>query len=404
MLFFSAVDDPGLAAFGIPFVAWAYGYVPGALGLLVAGLIQHARHRVRAAAIAWALLVYVGPAALIVAAFAVPQQAAPLSSAETDGGGLVAMLAGPLLVILYLAGLIAGYRWRDSSARRAALIIMAPPLAGFVAVTVWAGASLASTPEVRHGSGIDFRVHRAELTTDGLVADGSVTLARSGRFTFRADYVQPDATWRPAHRITWLDGPPAAPGRYRCRMEWISFDEDHRGDPAIVLEVRVDAGNEYDPPVAQKRAAIGGVLTTSPARLTRFQDVGGWGLIDADGQRVVPPSFDEIGAYGEGLFPVKQDGRWGYIDERGTLVIAPRFLYAEPFSEGRAAAAESEDPRHGALYGYIDRTGTFAVAPQFVSARPFAHGVADVYVLPAGGGQSDPGHAARIDSSGKPVR
>lgn len=82
-------------------------------------------------------------------------------------------------------------------------------------------------------------------------------------------------------------------------------------------------------------------------------------------------------------------------------MIPPRFVYAEPFSEGRAAAAESQDAQRGALYGYIDRSGTFVVAPQFVSARPFAHGVADVYVLPPDGGQRDPGYSARIDAAGR---
>lgn len=403
-LFFWRVDDPGLAAVAIPFVAWAYGYVPGGLALLIAGLIQVASRRMRATVLGWALLVYAGPAALIAAVLWLPLTLLPLGSAEGDRGGLVAMIAGPLLVVLYIAGLIFGYQRRDCPARRTALTVMAPPLAALLAIAVWTGVSVARSPEVQHSSTIDFTVQRAELTTDGLVADGTITLTRSGRYTFRADYAQPDATWRPAYRITWLDGPPSEPGRYRGRMEWIAFSEETRGDPAIVLEVRVVTDGSYDPPVARKRYPIGAVLTSSPSRLTRFQDVGGWGLADASGHPVVPASFDEIGPYGEGLFPFRRDGRWGYIDERGAIVIAPRFLYAEPFSEGRAAAAESEDPRRGALYGYIDRSGTFVVTPQFVSARPFALGVADVYVLPPDGGERDPGHSARIDSTGKPVQ
>ena len=395
------MDDPGLAAVAIPFVAWAYGYVPGGLALLVAGLIQVASRRVHVTVIGWAVLVYIGPAALIAAVLWLPLTLLPLSSAEGDRGGLVAMIAGPLLAFLYIAGLVLGYQRRDFPARRTALTVMAPPLAGLLVAAVWTGVSVVRSPEVQHSSAIDFTVQGAELTTDGLVADGTITLTRSGRYTFRADYAQPDATWRPAYRITWLDGRPSEPGRYRCRMEWIAFSEETRGDPAIVLEVRVVTDGSYDPPVARKRHSIGAVLTSSPARLTRFQDAGGWGLADASGHPVVAPSFDEIGPYGEGLFPFRRDGRWGYIDARGTVVIAPRFLYAEPFSEGRAAAAESEDPRRGALYGYIDRTGRFVVTPQFVSARPFALGVADVYVLPTDGGERDPGYSARIDATGR---
>jgi hypothetical protein len=400
-LFFWRVDDPGLAAVAIPFVAWAYGYVPGALVLLIAGCIQIASRRVRETVIGWALLVYAGPAASIAAVLWLPLTLLPLSSGEGDRGGLVAMIAGPLLVVLYIAGLIFGYQRRDCPARRAALTIMAPPLAGLLVTAAWTGVSVATSPELQHSSTIDFTVQRAEHTTDGLVADGTITLTESGRYTFRADYAQPDATWRPAYRITWLDRPPFEPGRYRCRMEWIAFSEETRGDPAIVLEVRVVTDGSYDPPVTRKRYSIGAVLTSSPARLTRVQDAGAWGLADASGHPVTPVSFDEIGPYGEGLFPFKRDGRWGYIDVRGTIVIAPRFLYAEPFSEGRAAAAESEDPRRGALYGYIDRSGAFVVTPQFVSARPFALGVADVYVLPAEGDERDAGYSARIDATGR---
>jgi hypothetical protein len=68
------------------------------------------------------------------------------------------------------------------------------------------------------------------------------------------------------------------------------------------------------------------------------------------------------------LFPVVEDGRQGYIDSNGLIRISPRFREAGGFSEGLAAAAETE------LFGYIESDGGFRVLPQFASAARFSEG------------------------------
>ena len=128
--FFATTPEPGLAAFGIPFVAWAIGYVPGGVGLLLISGVQVARSRATLQTAVWAVLVYFLPAVLFGLALQLPTWAAPLSSAEGDLGGLAAAATGPLLVVLYLAGLAAGYAVRERSRGRTVVASGVPPLAG----------------------------------------------------------------------------------------------------------------------------------------------------------------------------------------------------------------------------------------------------------------------------------
>lgn len=78
------------------------------------------------------------------------------------------------------------------------------------------------------------------------------------------------------------------------------------------------------------------------------------------------------------LFPVRKDGRWGFIDRSGAVAIPPRFDAVEPFSEGLASV------REGKKLGYVDRTGSWALVPEQEPAdalhRPFRDGRAAVKV------------------------
>jgi hypothetical protein len=115
---------------------------------------------------------------------------------------------------------------------------------------------------------------------------------------------------------------------------------------------------------------------------------GRWGYINKAGEIVIAPDAkrmidDEDGietAFHDGLAMVEVDGeippRKGFIDKSGKVVIPARFTYVYPFSEGLAAATESESGDAG--WGFIDKTGKWVVPQNYAWASNFQSGVAPV--------------------------
>lgn len=70
----------------------------------------------------------------------------------------------------------------------------------------------------------------------------------------------------------------------------------------------------------------------------------------------IPPRYEAVRGYAEGLAAVCQGGRWGFADEAGRLVIPCRYAHAFSFSEGLAVVAETD--RAGRyVWSAVDRTG-----------------------------------------------
>jgi WG containing repeat len=116
---------------------------------------------------------------------------------------------------------------------------------------------------------------------------------------------------------------------------------------------------------------------------------GRWGYINQTGNIVIPPnsgrmiseSNGEESAFHDGLAMVEVEDkaippRKGFIDKDGKLVIPARFTYVYPFSEGLAAATESESGDTG--WGYIDRSGNWVIPRRFDWASSFQLGLAPV--------------------------
>ena len=116
---------------------------------------------------------------------------------------------------------------------------------------------------------------------------------------------------------------------------------------------------------------------------------GRWGYINQAGQIVIPPisgrmmsdSDGEESAFHDGLAMIEVEGeaippRKGFIDKSGKLVLPARFTYIHPFSEGLAAATESESGDTG--WGYIDKSGNWKIPPHFDWASSFQFGLAPV--------------------------
>jgi hypothetical protein len=98
------------------------------------------------------------------------------------------------------------------------------------------------------------------------------------------------------------------------------------------------------------------------------------GFMDASGNTVIQPRFDEEGYFFSGLARVKIGRLWGFVNEAGKIVIRPQF---EAVGDFRAALAPV---RVGKKWGYIDHTGRMLIAPAFQGAAAFREGLARVEI------------------------
>jgi len=116
------------------------------------------------------------------------------------------------------------------------------------------------------------------------------------------------------------------------------------------------------------------------------------GYIDMTGKIVIPPQFERVGEEGfkERLARVEIDGKFGFIDKTGKIIIQPKFENVGGFSEGLARV------EMGGKWGFIDRTGKTLIPPRFSVAQVFSEGLAKVVV-------SSGGKHGYIDKSGKIV-
>lgn len=124
--------------------------------------------------------------------------------------------------------------------------------------------------------------------------------------------------------------------------------------------------------------------------LARFERDGRWGYIDRSGSVVIQPVFPWAEEFHEGLAHVQvngstlgSDGRWGYIDKSGSVVIAPIYAQIMGDSEGDQSAfhdglamVEVADDRIPPRKGFIDRTGKLVIPARFTYVYPFSEGLA----------------------------
>lgn len=101
-----------------------------------------------------------------------------------------------------------------------------------------------------------------------------------------------------------------------------------------------------------------------------------WGLVDAAGDWIVPPTFRNAGVFCGGLFAVGHPTARtvGFADPRGQVVIAEDHVEVDVFSEGLCAA------RQGKTWGFLDASGAWVIAPRFQRALAFHDGLAPVRV------------------------
>lgn len=119
------------------------------------------------------------------------------------------------------------------------------------------------------------------------------------------------------------------------------------------------------------------------------------GFMDARGNIVIAPQFDDVTPFQEGLAAVRNGDKWGYIDPTGKLIIPMRWKEAAPFSDGVAAIVDSyHGYGHSSLdysitlksCGYIDKTGRYVIEPsiegRMEQCPSFGNGLAPVCYSP----------------------
>lgn len=67
-----------------------------------------------------------------------------------------------------------------------------------------------------------------------------------------------------------------------------------------------------------------------------------YGLLDENGQEVLPMIYSDIGRYQGGYATIKKGGRVGLINGNGEVVVEPKYLTIKGFSQGVALVKEKE--------------------------------------------------------------
>jgi tetratricopeptide (TPR) repeat protein len=96
--------------------------------------------------------------------------------------------------------------------------------------------------------------------------------------------------------------------------------------------------------------------------ITTFYPVeskGKWGFVNDRGRVTIPPVYDWVEDFNEGLALVSKGGLMGFIDKKGTVVVPLKYESAELFLGGLAVVAKDD------IYGAVDRQGKVVVPFDF---------------------------------------
>lgn len=98
-----------------------------------------------------------------------------------------------------------------------------------------------------------------------------------------------------------------------------------------------------------------------------------YGVIDKEGNEIVPCTYNSISSYCEGRAVVKKNGKYGFINKQGQEIVPCIYDDVSCFSEGLAVV------RRNKLYGYVDSVGKEVLPCVYSTAYDFSEGLACVY-------------------------
>lgn len=92
-----------------------------------------------------------------------------------------------------------------------------------------------------------------------------------------------------------------------------------------------------------------------------------WGFVGPSGE-IVPPVYDKVYGYHDGVAAVSRNGKWGFIDTSGSEVIPFDYDFASGFRGGVSVVMVD------GWWGLIDRDGNYVVEPEYDVIHALTHG------------------------------
>lgn len=209
-----------------------------------------------------------------------------------------------------------------------------------------------------------------------------------------------------------------------------SKQQGHKACSAALVQVHRDnlhgymdsKGTVVIPAKFRRIADFSEGLAAAADGASHTQDAGNhelWGYIDATGAWIISPSFYEAGPFHSGLATVRDafTGKAGVINKKGEFIVPPQYDLIGSFSEGVALVGVGEDQlifgildNKGKIildpllrlnekywhdkdlkfsdglvpammagkWGYVDKKGTFVIPAKYDDAGPFSEGFAFV--------------------------
>ena len=100
-----------------------------------------------------------------------------------------------------------------------------------------------------------------------------------------------------------------------------------------------------------------------------------WGLIDREGNYILPPTYSQIEQFAEGLALVSLHNKVGFINKKGEVVIPLVYDNGRSFSEGLTAVCiEGQSSK----WGYINKDNQEVLPFKYDIAEPFYNNIARV--------------------------
>jgi hypothetical protein len=95
---------------------------------------------------------------------------------------------------------------------------------------------------------------------------------------------------------------------------------------------------------------------------------GMYGVIDLDGNEVVPLKYDWIEWFYEGMVSVELNQKCGFVDKDGNEVVSPRYDWVSDYQEGMATV------RIDGRYGIIDLDGNEVIPCWYTDVERQSYG------------------------------